>query len=126
MVEEWRAVIDGHYEVSSLGNVRRRVGGKGARLGKSLRRFVASTGYYVVNVCVHGKPGVRYVHRLMVEGFIGPIGDGLQVNHLDGNKLNVCIDNLEVVTQAENAAHAGRTGLIQSGDRHWRSRRRTA
>jgi hypothetical protein len=58
------------------------------------------------------------VHRLVVMAFIGPIPDGLQVNHKDGNKTNNSISNLEIVTQAENMRHAVLHGLRPSGSRH--------
>lgn len=122
MNREWRPVLGGVYEVSRCGMVRRAVGGKGARLGKPLTRFIATTGYWVVNICVGGKPGVAYVHALVAEAFIGPRPAGLVVNHKDGNKLNPDPSNLEYVTRAENAAHAGATGLVQSGANHWTQR----
>ncbi len=53
----------------------------------------------------------RKVHRLVAEAFIGPIASGLTVNHLDGNKANNDVENLEIVTRAENSQHAMRTGL---------------
>ena len=124
--EEWRPVLGGAYEVSDLGRVRRAVGGKGARAGRVLTRFVASTGYYVVNVCVAGDERVAYVHRLVAEAFLGSCPPSLMVNHKDGVKTNPLPSNLEYVTRAENAAHAGRSGLVQSGDNHWTHRRRSA
>lgn len=50
-------------------------------------------------------------HRLAYELFIGPIGDGLAINHLCGVKKCVNPDHLEAVTAAENNAHARATGL---------------
>jgi hypothetical protein len=47
----------------------------------------------------------RRVHRLVVETFIGPIADGLEVNHKDLNKHNNNVSNLEVVTRRENIIH---------------------
>jgi hypothetical protein len=123
MTEEWRPVLGGIYEVSRDGYVRRAVGGKGARTGRLLTRFVATTGYYVVNVCINGECRVVHVHSLMAEAFIGPRPQGYMVNHKDGIKTNLDLGNLEYVTRAENAAHAGRLGLVQSGANHWSNRR---
>lgn len=123
MKERWVAVLDGNYEVSDFGNVRRLTGGKGARKGRLLTRFVATTGYYVVNVCIGGRPRVVHVHSLMAAAFIGPRPLGKMVNHIDGVKTHLAPSNLEYVTRAENAAHAGRLGLVQSGDNHWTKRR---
>jgi hypothetical protein len=47
----------------------------------------------------------RRVHRLVVESFIGPIADGLEVNHKDLNKHNNNVDNLEIVTRRQNLIH---------------------
>ena len=52
-----------------------------------------------------------YVHRLVwmsAHGFIDPTKE---INHIDGNKLNCKLDNLEIVSSLENMAHAFRTGL---------------
>ena len=46
------------------------------------------------------------VHRFVYECINGNIPDGMQINHIDSNRQNNCIDNLEVVTQSENAKHA--------------------
>lgn len=56
-----------------------------------------------------------FVHRLLAIGFCknntGRFVDELQINHIDGNKLNNAIYNLEFVTQADNIRHAYATGL---------------
>lgn len=59
-----------------------------------------------------------YVHRIIWESLHGPIPQGLVVNHIDGDKLNNRIDNLEVVTDLENVRHSIRTGLRRHGGTH--------
>jgi DNA-binding CsgD family transcriptional regulator len=56
------------------------------------------------------------VHRLVVLAFVGRIPRGKQVNHIDGDKLNNDIQNLEIVTPEQNREHAKRTGLIVRGE----------
>lgn len=57
------------------------------------------------------------VHRLLMITFKPiPNPDDFQVNHIDGNKLNNNIDNLEWVTRQENILHAYQTGLKKSGE----------
>ena len=126
MSETWRLVLGGDYEVSYLGNVRRATAVRGTRAEKMLTRFMATTGYYVVNVRVGRRGRVMHVHALVAEAFIGPRPDGVQVNHIDGVKTNNAPSNLEYVTRAENMAHAARLGLVASGDRHYRRQRRVA
>jgi len=52
-----------------------------------------------------------FIHRLVWETFVGIIPKGLQINHIDGNKSNNSLSNLELVTPAENIHHAYRMGL---------------
>ena len=68
-------------------------------------------GYLKVELFNDGAPSGRYVHRLVVEAFIGEIQAGLEVNHISGQKVDNCIENLEVVTHAENTQRAWDTGL---------------
>jgi hypothetical protein len=53
------------------------------------------------------------LHRLLALLFLPNPKNKCQINHIDGNKLNNCLSNLEWVTQSENAYHAHKTGLIK-------------
>ena len=66
--------------------------------------------------------GLHYLHRVVYEAAHGAIPDGMQINHIDGDKTNNALSNLELVTQAENARHASITGLMQHGERNHRAR----
>lgn len=70
------------------------------------------TGYAVVTLR-EGKEQKQYrAHRFIYECFVGrPIKDGYVINHIDGNKLNNAISNLEEITPKENTLHAFATGL---------------
>lgn len=52
-----------------------------------------------------------YVYRLVAANFIRPLKPKEEVNHIDGNKRNDRLDNLEIVTRVENQNHAYDTGL---------------
>ena len=85
--------------------------GKGTEPGRVLKPGRNRDGYLKVDLFNNGTPRSRYVHRLVVEAFIGEIPAGLEVNHISGQKVDNCIENLEVVTHAMNTQHAWDTGL---------------
>lgn len=61
----------------------------------------------------------RLVHRLVAIEFVAGYKLGLDVNHIDGDKMNAHCSNLEWVTRRENILHAYRTGLKSNrGDAH--------
>jgi hypothetical protein len=84
------------YQVSSLGRVM-------GRRGKPLTQIVNQFGYKTVSPYVGGKTLYRQAHRLVAQAFI-PNPDGLPlVNHIDGDRLNNVVSNLEWVTARQNA-----------------------
>lgn len=64
----------------------------------------------------YGRIGVNYrkklAHRVSYEDFVGPIPDGMTVDHLCMNKRCVNPSHLEAVTQAENVRRAASVGLL--------------
>lgn len=113
-MEEWRPIsgLEENYEVSNLGRVRRIKTGCGTYEGRILHFSNHNHGYLIASMSLNAKHHRRYVHRLVAEAFI-PNPDGKpEVNHIDGNKHNNCVDNLEWCTRAENNRHMFRTGLV--------------
>ena len=77
-----------------------------------------SRGYPVVSLYKNGKLYLRTIHILLARTFIPNPENKPQVNHIDGDKLNYSLENLEWVTSKENMEHARRTGLHTSdGDK---------
>jgi hypothetical protein len=116
--EEWRAVpgYEGWYEVSSMGNMRRVGPIKGRPVCRELRPATSGREYKHVGLRKGGSKKVFNVHRLVAIAFLGPPPTPKhQINHIDGNKLNNNVSNLEWVTSAENEAHAARMGLKARG-----------
>lgn len=76
---------------------------------KILKQNIKKTGYCEIQLKHGGK--TILVHRLVATCFIKNIEKKPQVNHIDGNKCNNKLENLEWVTQSENMKHAYRLGL---------------
>ena len=70
-----------------------------------------SGGYHKYDLVWKGKKYSKLTHRLIAEAFIPNPNNYPAVNHIDGNKLNNIINNLEWVTISENNFHAYNTGL---------------
>ena len=113
-VEEWRAVAAcSKYMVSNKGNI---IGPS----GKALKPLDMQVGYHSVCLSLGNRKTLRrYVHVLVAEAFLGEVPKDFVVNHIDGNKKNNELFNLEIISRKENGAHwvrtGGRTGLTSSG-----------
>ena len=78
---------------------------------KILNYNKSNRGYLQVCLTKDGKSKTYTVHRLVAKAFLPNLKNKKQVNHIDGNKENNSIDNLEWVTSSENNKHAFITGL---------------
>lgn len=83
-------------------------------------------GYWRVCLSDNGKTKFVAVHRLVATAFIPNPDNKPQINHIDGNKGNNCVWNLEWCTNGENQKHAYRTGLKHSVDSSGRPKVRVA
>lgn len=104
--DEWVTIDEfPNYEITIDGKIRHKT-------KKKIRQTpVGKRGYPVVSLKKDGKLYLRTVHSLLGKTFIPNPGHLPEINHIDGNKLNFDINNLEWCTQRENNIHARRTGL---------------
>lgn len=80
--------------------------------GSIKQPFIAGKGYLYIKLYINGKSKSKAVHRIIAETFIDNQEKKNQVNHIDGNKKNNNVENLEWVSCRENVDHAMRTGLM--------------
>jgi len=98
-LEIWKPIktLNGEYEASNLGRIRK-TSTKKIKDTKSLNK-----GYKRASFSYSGGYKKLSYHRAVAEAFLGV--SNLSVNHIDGNKLNNKINNLEYVTTAQNVQH---------------------
>ena len=107
MVEEFRDIkgYEGIYQVSNLGRVKSL-----KRLRVPKERFLKvntdGNGYLKVNLSFNGKVKNAVIHKLVAIAFLdhNPNGMITVIDHIDNNKLNNRLENLQLVTQRYNAS----------------------
>ena len=128
-MEIWKPIkgYEGYYEISNKGRVKtvmRKVYNPGV-LGDGCYRTVPEKirkpnimkGYHCVALIKDKHTKVYRIHRLVIEHFVGQApSEEYQVNHIDGDKSNNCVENLEWVTPKENTHHAIENGLRHNPD----------
>mgnify|MGYP000622202944 CR=1 FL=1 len=111
---EWRAVegYKGLYEVSNTGQVKS-LNYKRTGQAHILAPKHNPSGYLQVVLYKENIKKYVYIHRIVAAAFIPNPEEKAYVNHIDGDKTNNNINNLEWVTPRENNLHAYKTGLKQ-------------
>jgi hypothetical protein len=131
MEEIWKAVInhESYYEISNLGNVLSLervieyeyptksgtiIKKRSFKKSKKLKTHINSAGYYTTDFQVNKIKETVTIHRLIAEAFIPNPENKPTVNHRNGIKLDISIENLEWSTYGENNKHAVDNNLRQS------------
>ena len=112
---EWRTITEAsNYEVSANGQVRNRT------TKKILKGRLSKNGYLQVSIKIDATQKFcnRYIHRLVALHFIQNPNNKREVNHIDGNKENNTLSNLEWVTSSENQKHRHLIGNKKTSNRH--------
>lgn len=107
MIEVWKN-ISGFpgYQVSSLGRVKSCV--RMNRRREMIRKTPLRAGYPFLVLCKKGERFQIHVHVLVAKAFLDKSATRKHVNHIDGNRTNNTVENLEWVTHRENRIHACR------------------
>lgn len=101
--EIWKDIdgFDGVYEISNYGRV------KSSNYGGMIRKpRIQNNGYETVRLWKCGKPKFYLIHRLVFSHFIGYLNDDLVVDHIDGNKVNNHVSNLQQIESRDNTIKA--------------------
>lgn len=108
MKELWKDIKDyeGIYQVSTLGRVKR------VKTGRILKPFKHLKGYLLINLCKNNIAYTKTIHRLVAQTFIPNPENKPQVNHIDEDKTNNMVSNLEWVTAEENINHGTRNERV--------------
>lgn len=108
-MEIWKEIIgfEGYYQISNMGEVKSLHVYKG-RQGRILKPCVVGCGYLVVSLRRPGQHKREYIHALVLRMFVGERPEKITCNHINGNKRDNRLENLEYCTQAENNLHSFR------------------
>lgn len=99
-----------NYQISNLGNIKNKKG-KILVIGRRL----SNSGYVQVRLFKNGKYYYKYIHRLIALAFIPNPNNYRTINHIDGNKLNNALTNLEWASDEMQQRHAFLNSLKPSG-----------
>lgn len=97
----WKDIkgYEGLYQVSNTGKV------WSISRGQIRKTRLDKDGYERLDLTKDGKSYTRFVHRLVAEAFLDNVENKSEVNHIDCNRANNNLENLEWVTHAENMEH---------------------
>jgi len=122
LIETWKDIegYEGHYQISSFGNVKSLARFRKSKNGalaplreKIMKQKTTKCGYKVVHLRTVDKSSHPSVHRLVANGFIKNNEQKQTVNHIDGDKQNNHVNNLEWSTHKEQMIHAVENKLLE-------------
>ena len=109
-MEEWKNIdgLNGEYQISNKGNIKHN--------NRILKSHKDRDGYLIINIYYDKRFNSFKIHRLVAKTFIPNPNNLPQVNHIDCNKQNNNVENLEWCTLQDNISHAVRNKLLKNRD----------
>lgn len=98
-----------NYQIDTNGDI------QNLRTGRILKTGKNQKGYHHITLSNKGKSKTTTIHKLVFTTYIGQTKKGYDINHIDGNKNNNSVSNLELITRKENCQKAVLNGQIKSG-----------
>jgi hypothetical protein len=122
MEEVYKDVIgyEGIYQISNFGNV------KSCKNNLIRNPYLEKSGYYSLRLYINSIGKTRKVHQLVAESFLNHkrCGYKLVINHIDFNKSNNKVDNLEIITNRENCNKKHLKSTSKYVGVHWNKEKR--
>lgn len=116
-MEIWKQLEENNnYYISSYGRVYSKLSKKILKTGQDCN------GYCRFSIRINGKKKTIKVHRLVAKYFIKNIDNKKEINHIDGNKSNNNVNNLEWCTREENEQHKRKILKKCVGEKHGRAK----
>jgi HNH endonuclease/NUMOD4 motif len=113
---EGRYAVDEEGNIWSLGReVVDKNGMKRPLRQRKLKAHLTTSGYLQVALCRNSKAKSHSVHRLLGRAFLD-LPSEMDISHIDGDKTNNSLSNLEVYSRSENCRHGYRIGLTRRLD----------
>lgn len=107
-MEHWKQLIrwESIYEISDLGRIRRVDGNNCAKVGYILKPIYLDSGYTSIRLRYKGRTERKLIHSYVMEAFVGERPNGYEINHINGNRSDNRLCNLEYCTPSQNKLHS--------------------